>query len=50
MKPLEIKPQNKSMEEEVKSIESEVGAQPQIIVQNESIEVVVKQPVAQDDV
>jgi hypothetical protein len=28
MKPLKIKPQNKSMEEEVKFIESDVGAQP----------------------
>jgi hypothetical protein len=40
--PLEVEPQNKSMEEEVRNIESMVGAEPQIIIQNESIKAIVE--------
>jgi hypothetical protein len=41
-----VEPQNKLVEEEVRSIESKIGAEPQIIVQNESIEAIVEQLVA----
>lgn len=48
MPPLEIKPQNKFMEEEVRSIELVVGAEPHIVVQNENTKTAIKQPIAQD--
>lgn len=36
------------MEEEVRSIELVVGAEPHIVVQNENTETAIKQPIAQD--
>jgi hypothetical protein len=36
------------MEEEVRSIELVVGAEPHIVVQNENTEIVIKQLIAQD--
>ncbi len=42
MQPLEVEPQSKLVEEEVKSIELEVGVEPHVVVQNKSTEVVFK--------
>jgi hypothetical protein len=43
-----MEPQSKLVEEEVKSIELEVGAKAQVVIQNENIEHVAKQQEAQD--
>jgi hypothetical protein len=42
MPPLKVEPQNKLVEKEVRSIKSKVSAEPQIVVQNESIEAIVE--------
>jgi hypothetical protein len=42
MKPLEVKPQSKLVEEEVRIIDFEVGKEPLVVVQVEIIEIIVE--------
>ncbi len=48
MQPLEVEPQRKLVEEEVRSIEQEVGAKPHVAIQNESTKATIEQLEAQD--
>jgi hypothetical protein len=48
MQPLEVEPQSKLVEEEVKITNLEVGAKPFVVIHNEIIKIVVKQPKTQD--
>jgi hypothetical protein len=41
MWPLEVEPHNKLMEEEVKTIDLKIGAKPLVVIQNETIKIVI---------
>jgi hypothetical protein len=46
MQPLEVKLQNKLVEEEVKTVDSKVGTEPLVIIQVETTETRTRQPKA----